>query len=356
MKILHLCWSLDIGGMENMLVDIINYQVMHEDVSLLIVNDRINDSIFNRLDKRCHVKLLRRKEGSKNPFVLLQINGFLLTHHFDIIHLHNADIIKYLWVKRNYVRTVHNTNIAIQNYRWHKGIIAISESVKQDLENRGVHGSVIIDNGVNFSLIKQRQRQGRNATFRMVQVSRILFEQKGQDILVEAVHRLVAKGITDIHLDFIGTGPDMKRLEQLVNDSHLESYISLLGNQPREFIYEHLCDYDLFVQPSRFEGFGLTVAEAMGARIPVLVSENEGPLAIIENGKYGFTFKNKSVEDCASQIEKLMTNYPSAEYMDAAYNHVHSLYSVDNTAQGYLDFYKKISKHAERNNNESDDK
>lgn len=342
MKILHICWLLENGGAENMLVDIINYQVKHEDVTLLVVNNRIDESIFKRLDKRCHVKLLKRQEGSKNPLVLLKLNGFILFHHFDIIHLHNADMIKYMWLKRNYVRTVHNTNISMQNYRWHKGIIAISEAVKDDLEHRGVHGSVIIDNGVNFNLIKQRQRFERTSTFKMIQVSRILFEQKGQDILLEAIAKVIANGITDVHLDFIGTGQDMDLLKQMVQEKHLEEYVSLLGNKPREYIYEHLCDYDLFVQPSRFEGFGLTVAEAMGAKIPVLVSENEGPLAIIENGKYGYTFKNKSIADCANQLEKIIKDYPSEEFLDAAYNHVHSLYNVEITAQGYLDFYKKI--------------
>lgn len=339
MKILHICWSLATGGMENMLIDIINYQVRYEDVSLLIINDRIDYSIFNRMDKRCHVKLLGRKEGCKNPFALLKINGFLLMHHFDIVHLHNADMIQWLWLKRNYVRTVHNTNITIQNYRWHKGIIAISESVKEDLEKRGIHGSVVIDNGINFSLIKQNKRIGKNETFKIVQVSRILFEQKGQDILVEAIKKILSQGKKNIHLDFIGTGPDMDLLKQMIKNCHLESFISILGNKPREYIYEHLCDYDLFVQPSRFEGFGLTVAEAMGAKIPVLVSDNEGPLAIIEKGKYGFTFKNKIIDDCAVQLTKIIEHYPTNEYMESAYKHVVKLYNVDNTAQGYLDFY-----------------
>ena len=144
MKMLNIYWTLANGGIENMLVGIIDYQVKFEDVSLLIINDRIDYCIFNRMDKRCHVKLLGRKEGSKNPLALLKINGFLLTHHFDIIHRHNADMIKWLWLKRNYVRTVHNKNLTIQNDRWRKGIIAISGSVKEDLVKRGMNGEKAI--------------------------------------------------------------------------------------------------------------------------------------------------------------------------------------------------------------------
>lgn len=144
MKILHLIWSMTNGGAENMLVDIINYQVKYEDVSLLVVNDLYDESIFARLNKRCQVKMLKRKVGSKNPFVILRLNAYLLTHHFDIVHLHNADMIKYLFVKCNYVRTVHNTNQIYHNYRWHKGIIAISDAVHDELLGLGIRNSIII--------------------------------------------------------------------------------------------------------------------------------------------------------------------------------------------------------------------
>ena len=59
----------------------------------------------------------------------------------------------------------------------------------------------------------------------------------------------------------------------MVVELNLEKHVRFLGNQSREYVYSHLKDYDLFVQPSRFEGFGLTVAEAMAACVPVLVTQ-----------------------------------------------------------------------------------
>lgn len=341
MKILHIVWALATGGLENMLVDIINYQVKSEDVTLLLVNDWYDKSIMGRLDKRCQVKILGRKVGSKSPLFLLKLNSYLLFHNYDIIHLHDPNMIRNLWLKKNYVRTVHNTNIEYHNYRWHKCIIAISQAVHDDLTNRGF-SSVVVDNGVNFNLIRSKLNFEKGKIFNMVQVSRILFEQKGQDILLESLIKLKQKGIKNFHLDFIGTGPDEERLSEMISSKEMENFVSLLGCKSREYIYEHLCRYDLYVQPSRFEGFGLTVAEAIGAKIPVLVSDNEGPLAIIENGKYGFTFKNKSVDDCADEIEKIMNNYPSTDFINAAYNRITALYKIDYTAQKYIDEYKKI--------------
>lgn len=80
----------------------------------------------------------------------------------------------------------------------------------------------------------------------------------------------------------------------------------------------------------------------MGAKIPVLVSENEGPIAIIDKGKYGFAFLNKSVDACTKQIEYVMNHYPSQKFIDDAYEHVTELYDVEVTAQHYLDLYYKI--------------
>ena len=342
MKILHIIWSLTNGGMENMLIDIVNYQVEHANVHLMVINNRIEQSVVKRLDKRCHLKLLDRKEGSKNPWCLYRINSYILFNHFDIVHLHNPDLIKYMLFRNNYVRTVHNTHIKYQNYRWHKGIIAISDAVRDDLLNRNVSGSIVINNGVNFRLIKRKIYVSPGKPFRMIQVSRVLFEQKGQDILVQALEKLLKRGIDCFHLDLIGSGIDEQRLRDLIAGKMMNSHITMLGNKSREYVYDHLRDYDLFVQPSRFEGFGLTVAEAMGAGIPVLVSENEGPLGIIERGKYGFTFENNSVDDCARQIEKLMKNYPDQEYIETAFQHAVSMYDINVTAQQYLQLYDEI--------------
>lgn len=52
----------------------------------------------------------------------------------------------------------------------------------------------------------------------------------------------------------------------------------------QEWIYHNLCNFDLFIQPSRFEGFGLTVAEAIAAKVTVLVSNIQGPMEIIDDG------------------------------------------------------------------------
>lgn len=66
MKILHIVWGMENGGAENMLADIINTQVCTDDVSLLVINDMLDSSILERINKKCKFIFLRRKVRSKN--------------------------------------------------------------------------------------------------------------------------------------------------------------------------------------------------------------------------------------------------------------------------------------------------
>ena len=56
----------------------------------------------------------------------------------------------------------------------------------------------------------------------------------------------------------------------------------------------------------RYEGFGLTVAEAMAANLPVLISDEGGSYEIIGKGKYGYAFKMEDMDGCAKQIEYII--------------------------------------------------
>lgn len=103
-----------------------------------------------------------------------------------------------------------------------------------------------------------------------------------------------------------------------------------------------LCQYELFVQPSCTEGFGFTVAEAMAAKVPVLVSNQEGPMEIIGNGKYGFCFKTDDVDDCYLQIEKIMAMENVNDMIAAAYHNVETKYNIKRTAIQYLDYYQRL--------------
>ena len=80
---------------------------------------------------------------------------------------------------------------------------------------------------------------------------------------------------------------------------------------------------------------------AMAAKVPVLVSDIEGPMEIIDNGKYGFHFRNGNIEECAYYMKqiyqgKIQTN------VDDNWQHVSDHYDISTTVSNYEKTYKQI--------------
>lgn len=345
MKVVHIVFGMEYGGIETMLVNIMNEQIKHADISLIIVNRQEEKSITKKIDSRIQITRINRPAGSKNPFYILTLNFLLLIKNYDIIHVHIPDTIKFIFVKsiiNKMCLTVHHicTTEDIPYLHKYKHIFAISKSVQEDLGNYLKRNIPIILNGINCTDILSQKDTTKNPTFHIVQIGRLVHTQKGQDILIEAISILHQKGFKNILVDFIGDGESKDFLKELVKSKQLESQIHFLGSKEQSYIFNHLKDYDLFVQPSRKEGFGLTVTEAMAAKVPVLVSDQEGPMEIIENGKYGYHFKSDDATNCAYEIEKIM-NTPTHEIVSKAYQQAISKFNVKKTAQEYIEEYKK---------------
>lgn len=343
MRIAHVVWSLMVGGLETMLVNIINEQVKTEDVELFIVNDQYFEPLLQKLSPKCNVIFCRRKEGSRNPLPLIKLNIWLWRYSPDIVHVHSYRLSDIIYDRRRMVRTIHNTKNKCREYYRMKALYSISGSVREYTLKQGFD-SVVIENGIpTRSIRKKREYNIHNNCYQLVQVSRLCIAQKGQDILIKAVDILVhQRNITNFILHLIGDGESRQELQQMVSDFCLEEYVVFEGIKTQEYLFEHLADYDCFIQPSRFEGFGLTTAEAIAAKLPVLVSNIEGPLEIIENGRVGMTFKTENPDDLADKLEFILKGRYDYTLTDKAYERVVNRYDVSVTAQKYIQEYKKI--------------
>ena len=346
--------AFEIGGSETMLVDIMNRQVENLDISLIVINDIYNKELLSKIDKRVNIFLLKRKPSSRNIFKFLSLNWKLFSLKSNVIHLHNPAILKSIFFTGRKILTMHDMlkrsikkdpNF-ISSFNSFDGIAAISNSVKQDIIDNGYKRQdklLVVDNGIEVGNIKFKNRNNPTEKFRIIQVSRLEHNKKGQHILLNAIRELIYEnGITNISVDFIGTGDSLNYLKELVIAYNIEDYVNFLGYKNREFIYQYLCEYDLFVQPSLFEGFGLTVAEAIAAKIPVLVSNSDGPMEIIANGAYGYLFEIGNANDCAKKIKEII-NKPTTEISkitESAYQRVCNKYSISGTVNSYYNFYK----------------
>lgn len=346
MKVVHIVFGMEYGGIETMLANIMNEQIKHADISLIIVNRQEEKSITKKIDNKIQIIRINRPVGSKNLFYILALNFLLLIKNYDIIHVHIPNTIKFIFLKsiiNKMCLTVHHicTTEDIPYLHKYKHIFAISNSVQEDLAKYLKKNVPIILNGINSTDILSQKDATKNQTFHIVQIGRLVHTKKGQDILIEAIFILHQKGFKNISVDFIGDGESKDFLKELVKSKQLENQIHFLGSKEQSYIFSHLKEYDLFVQPSRKEGFGLTVTEAMVAKIPVLVSDQEGPMEIIKNGKYGYYFKSNDAINCAQEIEKIM-NISTNTVVSNAYQYAISKFNVKRTALEYINQYKKI--------------
>ena len=344
MKIVHVVYGLEFGGIETMLVNIVNEQVlMGHDIHVVCINNTINKDLRDAISTEVKFHNLGRTVGSKNPYYLLKFNYKLKTISPDIIHLHTSSMIRYFigtgWRKKMCVtkHDVHEDN----HLHYYSNIYAISEAVKEFVQKEYALNSKVIINGINVQKIKYTKTTSDSDTLKIVQVSRLNHTIKGQHILLEAIKLVKERGYK-VSLDFIGDGPSMGYLKELINEYELNEEVKLLGGKSQQYIFDNLCNYDLFVQPSINEGFGLTVAEAMAAKVPVLISENQGPLEIIDNGKYGCSFKNGDAKDCAQKIITFIEQGVDSGVIEEAYQRAEELYSVKLTAQKYIEEYNSI--------------
>lgn len=116
----------------------------------------------------------------------------------------------------------------------------------------------------------------------------------------------VCKKNRDIFQNFliIGSGPLKQELLFLIKDSNF----SYLGNISNENVKEHILDSDLLILPSKYDGWGAVVNEALTMGTPVLVSENCGSSILIDGDYRGTVFsidKNNLEEILISFLQKL---------------------------------------------------
>lgn len=112
-----------------------------------------------------------------------------------------------------------------------------------------------------------------------------LVEQKGFGLLVEAM-RVVAREAPDWRLELYGEGPLRDELASAIRKASLQRHVILRGPTTRPL--EAMLEADVFVIPSRYEGWGLTLTEAMSVALPCVgLSSCSGVNYLIEDGKTG---------------------------------------------------------------------
>lgn len=168
-------------------------------------------------------------------------------------------------------------------------IVAVSDALyqmlaKSDFVNPKILKTVYDIINVDFikKLSHEKKIQKENE-FVITTVGRCVF-QKGYDLAVEAALLLNQRGLL-FKWYFVGGGDQEPIIKQKIKDAGLEEYIEMVGMQPNP--YPYMAAADVYVQTSRFEGFGLTLNEARILNKPVVSTDFPVVFDQIRDGENG---------------------------------------------------------------------
>ena len=129
---------------------------------------------------------------------------------------------------------------------------------------------------------------------------------KGVDTVIQALPQL-SLAVPDVQYVVVGDGDDRQRLESLACKHGVADCVHFLGRLPES--PQLIACYgacDVFVMPSRGEGFGLVFLEAMAFGKPVVGGAHGGTPDVIEDGVTGFLVRFGDIERLARILIKLL--------------------------------------------------
>lgn len=146
----------------------------------------------------------------------------------------------------------------------------------------------VFSNIISTKLIYSEAKKGKGFLdefqgIRILTVGR-LSSEKGQDIAIRVLARLVRNGY-NVKWYCVGEGNLKSSYEKLIKEEQIEDKFILLGSDPNPYSYMDQCD--IYVQPSRHEGFCITLAEARSLNKAIVTTDFTGAKEQIKNGETG---------------------------------------------------------------------
>jgi len=173
----------------------------------------------------------------------------------------------------------------------------------------------------------------------LINVAR-LSREKNHALLVRAFSKAV-QSCPNLELWLVGDGELRRDIEELVKQLGLEEKVKFFG--VRSDVPELLSQADIFVLSSDYEGFGLVVAEAMAAGLPVIATAIGGIPEILEGGRAGILVPPKDVDALAKAIVELARDEKKrAELSDYGRKLVAERFDIRRTVREYEKLYLEL--------------
>lgn len=365
MRILQVITSLEMGGAETLVVNLIpRLQDLGHTVNLCIFNGK-ETPLTQRLKKEApQTKIYALGAGVYNPLYIFKLVKIM--KNYDIVHTHNSSpqlfvAVANLFCSQKLVSTEHTTSNRKRDWKWYAPleswmygqydhVICISRIAEDKL--REYMGGVWLDktnpqynqistinNGVDIKAISNATPdndllalKGRRKAALMVAGFR---DAKDQDTVVKALGLL---NNSDFEVWFAGVGIRQEIVKQLADTLGVSDRVRFLGL--RTDIPNVLRAADIIVMSSHWEGLSLSNVEGMSAHKPFIASDVNG-LKEVTKG-YGLLFPHEDAKALSEEINCLASD--EAYYNEIAercYNRALE-FDISKTVNGYNNVYKGV--------------
>jgi glycosyltransferase involved in cell wall biosynthesis len=323
-KVLELCLSPDLGGLELYMV-----RASHALNALSVINAKGKLEQYYRDTEYRYAQIGR--------YSFMKLARLIDENDIDVLHLHwTKDIPIAVLAKllsRKKPKLVQTRNMRMTRFKddfYHRFLyknidmmLPVTHQVKEQLE-KFIPSDIRPNVEVLYmgAEIPQYLTADEKETFRreaglgdefFVGIVGRIEEAKGQHLVLEAIKQLNLKGISAKAL-VVGHAMDDNYLKAL--QSEYAEYAVFTGFTREAQKYMQVCD--ALVLATENETFGLVVIEAMMCGVCAVASDSGGPLEIIEDGVDGVLFKTRSVADLSVKLTELCRDVERRERLARA--------------------------------------
>lgn len=359
--VLHLVYRFDIGGLETVIVNMINSLPAPDFKHIIISLTDANQDFVRNLQKEVAIHQLHKPEG--NSFrVHGQLYALFKRFKPDILHSYNLATLEYqvtaafagvkYRIHAEHGRDIYDLDGGNKKYqilrRMVNPFVHQWVPVSQELANWlagtvGIPKNKIrrIYNGIDIHKYQPAQA-GINPVFSIITVGR-LAAVKDQLTLVRAIQLIVDREPErrpKLRLTIVGDGELKSRLNDYIAENRLQDCVNLPGAS--HDVARLLQQADLFVLPSLAEGIALTVLEAMASGLPVIATNVGGNPELVEPGVNGQLQPSRDVPAIADGILTYMDDRDLCiKHGKAGRRKIEAQFSLNAMTKEYLNLYHK---------------
>lgn len=348
MRILHIISSLEIGGAQRLLSDLLPIQKEQGvDVALLVL--RGEDNAFSRNIENSGVPLITLDvKCLRNPFLAIKIRRIM--KDYDVVHAHLVHAL-YLCslaargMELKLVYTEHSTSnnrrgksflrpIEKFIYGRYLKLISISQQTQDALQTwlqSKDERFVVINNGVNTNSFSSIHRDIIPKS--LIMVSRFA-SSKDQETVIRAMKQIDRDAI----LRLVGDGNNLEHCKQIAKECKVEGRVQFLG--ARADVGDLIAESYIGIQSSNWEGFGLTAVEIMACGKPVIATNVDGLKQVVEGA--GEIFHKGDELELANKVNHLLNDKEYYEEMSKRCLDRSHEYDISQMSYKYLEIYKKL--------------